>query len=125
MKIKRGDIVWLKRETPIFSLGKNVQYSDRPYIVISNNVNNSKCPTINVAAISKQISKANYPMHVYLDKDKYDLKFDSIVLLEQVSTINKSYVNYIKASLDEEDMVKFNRAVFVQLIDESLNSVIV
>lgn len=125
MQIKRGDIVWLKRERPISSLGKNVQYSDRPYIVISNNVNNSKCPTINVAAISKQISKANYPMHVYLDKDKYDLKFDSIVLTEQVSTINKSYVNYIKASLDEEDMIKFNRALYIQLLDENLNMAII
>lgn len=125
MKVKRGDIIWLKKECLFSFLGKNVQFSNRPYIVLSNNENNNKCPTINIAAITKQVNKANYPMHVFIDKDKYRLKYDSVILLEQVLTINKSLVKDIKASLDEEDMLKFNRAVYIQMIDETLNTAII
>lgn len=120
IEVKRGDIVWLKEEVPYFTLGDNVQYTDRPYIVISNNVNNSKAPTVNLACISKQVKKANYPMHVFLSKSKYNLQYDSVVYAEQILTINKSYVKEIVASLDATDMKKFNRAIYVQLIDEKL-----
>lgn len=125
MNVRRGDIVWLEEKTPIFILGKNVQYRCRPYIVISNNINNRNCPTVNLAAISKNIDKADYPMHVYLDKNKYKLKYDSIVLTEQVCTVNKEYIKEIKSSLDNEDMIKFNRALYIQLLDENLNMAII
>ena len=116
--VRRGDIVWLKEKVPYFSMGENVQHTDRPYIVISNNINNSKAPTVNLACISKQIKKANYPMHVFLDKKKYKLNYDSVVFAEQICTVNKSYIKEVVSSLDNTDMKKFNKAIYVQVIDE-------
>lgn len=125
LKIKRGDIVWLKEKVPYVTLGENVQYTDRPYLVVSNDTNNEKAPTANLASISKQVKKANYPMHVFLDRKKYNLSYDSVVLLEQICTVNKSYIKEIVSSLDTVDMKKLNKAVFIQLIDEKNNKAIV
>lgn len=125
INVLRGDIVWLKDKVPYFMMGENVQYIDRPYIVISNNTNNKNAPTVNLACISKQIRKSNYPMHVFLDKNKYNLSHDSVVFTEQIITINKSYIKEKVSSLDKEDMLKFNRAIFVQVIDENINKAIV
>lgn len=125
MNVRRGDIIWLKKNTPIFNIGENVQYPTRPYIVVSNNKNNDKAPTVNLACISKQVKKANYPMHVFLDKNKYDLQYDSVVYAEQLCTVNKSYIKEIVSSLDAEDMKKFNRALYIQVINEKINESIV
>lgn len=120
--VKRGDIIWLKEPLPFLEeLGENVQYVDRPYIVISNDINNDRCPTINLACISKQISKANYPMHVYLDKKKYNLLYDSVIYTEQIITVNKSFVKNVVANLDKTDLKKLNRAIYIQMINERCN----
>lgn len=125
MNVKRGDIIWLHKETPLFNIGENVQYPNRPYIVVSNNKNNDKAPTVNLACISKQVKKANYPMHVFLDKTKYNLQYDSVVYAEQLCTVNKKYIKEVVASLDEIDMRKFNRALYIQVIDEKVNKTVV
>lgn len=125
LDVKRGDIVWLKEDMLYFALGENVQSNRRPYIVISNNKNNECSPTINLACISKQVKKANYPMHVFLDKRKYNLSYDSVVFAEQICTINKSFIKQIVSSLDFVDMKKFNKAIYVQVIDEKSNRSIV
>lgn len=125
MNVKRGDIIWLDENTPFFNAGENVQHKNRPYIVISNNKNNDKAPTVNLACISKQVKKANYPMHVFLDKKKYNLEYDSVVYAEQLCTVNKCYVKEIVASLDSIDMKKFNRALYIQVIDEKVNKSVV
>ena len=119
MIVKRGDIVWLNEEIPYYELGGSVQSIGRPYIVISNNTNNTLAPTINVASISKQIRKSNYPMHVYLDKEKYGLEYNSVVFTEQVMTIPKDFIKTKIGSLDKEDMAKLNKAIFIQMIDET------
>lgn len=116
--IKRGDIVWLTEEVPYFLMGDNVQYSNRPYIVISNNINNKKCPTVNLACISKQVKKANYPMHVFLDKRKYNLRYNSVIFAEQLSTINREYIKEVVASLDDDDKKKLNSALSTQILTE-------
>lgn len=118
MNVKRGDIIWLKKDTPSFNIGENVQHRNRPYIVISNNKNNDKSPTINLACISKQVKKLRYPMHVFLDKNKYNLKYDSVIFTEQLCTINKSYIEQIISSLDHVDMKKFNKALYIQVFNE-------
>lgn len=125
MNVRRGDIIWLYDDTPLFNIGENVQSQKRPYVVVSNNKNNDKSPTVNLACISKQVKKANYPMHVFLDKEKYGLQYDSVIYAEQLATVNKSYIKETVASLDPVDMKKFNRALFIQVIDETLNKSIV
>lgn len=114
--IKRGDIVWLKNDAPISIMGENVQSINRPYVVISNNINNERCPTINLACISKQVKKAIYPMHVFLAKEKYNLRHDSVIFTEQLSTINKTFVKEIVGSLDKEDIKNLNKALKIQII---------
>ena len=72
--------------------------------------------------MSKKIRKSDYPMHVLLKKEDYDcLRYDSIVLLEQVLTINKKFVQRKELSLSANDMKKVNKAIYIQMIDESLN----
>lgn len=117
MKLRRGDLVWLSRDLNI-NLGDNVQDIDRPFVIISNNINNEKCPTVNIACLSKQVSKANYPMHVFIKKDKYNLDYDGVIYTEQVLTVNKNKVREKIGSLDKNDLEKLNGAIYTQLIDE-------
>lgn len=117
MKLRRGDIVYLSKKLKA-QLGKNVQSLNRPYVVISNNTNNDKCPIINVAAISSQVHKAHYPMHVLITKDKYKIEEDSIILLEQILTINKEHVREKVDSLVFSDIQLLDEAIFTQLITE-------
>lgn len=118
MRLRRGDLVWLSKDLKI-NLGKNVQDIDRPFVIISNNINNERCPTVNIACLSKQTSKANYPMHVFIKKDKYDLDYDGVIYTEQVLTVNQNKIREIVGSLDAEDLEKLNQAIYIQLIDEN------
>ena len=118
-KVVRGEIIWLKKDISI-NLGSNVQDMDRPYVVISNNINNGNddCPIINIACLTKKVSKSNYPMHVLIQGDKYGLNFDSVICAEQVMTVNKDLISDSIAVLDAEDIKKLDRAIAVQLICE-------
>lgn len=118
MRLQRGDLVWLSKDLRI-NLGANVQDIDRPFVIISNNINNDRCPTVNIACLSKQTSKANYPMHVFVDKSKYGLEYDGVIYTEQVLTVNKNKIREKVGSLDKEDLEKLNAAIFIQLIDEN------
>lgn len=119
IKIVRGDIFWLNKDLSL-NLGDNVQYLDRPYIVISNNLNNSnpKSPIINMACLTKQVSKAHYPMHVLIEGKKYGLDYDSVICTEQVITVNKKELKDRIATLDDEDLKKLNQAIIIQFINE-------
>lgn len=121
LEVKRGDIIWLKTNVPMNEFGDSVQSVRRPYVVISNDINNSKCSTINIASISKAINKSAYPMHVYLDKRKYNLQYHSIILTEQVKTIPKKYISEIAGSLDKIDIMKLNKAILIQMIDANID----
>lgn len=119
MRIKRGDVIWLSEELSI-NLGKNVQDIKRPYVVISNNKNNDHCPTINIACLTNQDTKANYPMHVFLNKNDYKyLYHNSVICAEQVLTVNKNEIIENMGSLNEKDLKKLNEAIYIQLIDEN------
>lgn len=116
-RVLRGDMVWLRRNLSI-NLGDNVQSIDRPYIVISNDTNNALCPTINLACLSKQVHKADYPMHVLIDGTKYGLEYDSVIYVEQIITVNKKEIAEKIARLDSEDLDKLDNAIYIQLINE-------
>lgn len=117
MKLRRGDLVWLSKDLNV-NLGANVQDIDRPFVIISNNINNQKCPIINIACLSKQINKANYPMHVFIEKEKYNLDYDGVIYTEQLLTVNKNKVREKICSLDKDDLERLNNAIYTQLIDE-------
>lgn len=122
MNIKRGDIVWLKDNISYHNIGGSVQDINRPYIVISNDINNAKANIVNLACISKQIRKSKYPMHVYLDKTKYNLKYNSVAFMEQIVTLPKDFIKEKVSSLDIEDIKKLNRAIIIQMIGTNINN---
>lgn len=91
------------------------QSGQRPVLVLQNDVGNKFSPTVIVAAITSQTSKAKLPTHVELDAKKYGLDRDSVVMLEQFRTIDKARLLYKLTSLDEEIMKKVDRATAISL----------
>lgn len=86
MVIRRGDIFYADLRPVIGSEQGGV----RPVLIIQNDVGNRHSPTVICAAITSQMNKAKLPTHVELDSRKYDLVKDSVVLLEQLRTIDKN-----------------------------------
>ena len=91
MVIRRGDIFYADLRPVIGSEQGGV----RPVLIIQNDVGNRHSPTVICAAITSQMNKAKLPTHVELDSRKYDLVKDSVVLLEQLRTIDKKRLKVI------------------------------
>ena len=85
MLIQRGDVYYADLRPVVGSEQGGV----RPVLIIQNNIGNRHSPTVICAAITSQMHKAKLPTHVELNCDKYDLAKDSVVLLEQLRTIDK------------------------------------
>ena len=87
----------------------------RPVLIIQNDVGNRHSPTIICAAITSKMNKAKLPTHVELDARKYDLMKDSVVLLEQLRTIDKQRLKDKVCRLDSEILKKVDRALEISL----------
>lgn len=102
MVIRRGDIFYADLRPVIGSEQGGV----RPVLIIQNDVGNRHSPTVICAAITSQMNKAKLPTHVELDSRKYDLVKDSVVLLEQLRTIDKKRLKDKVCHLDSQILVK-------------------
>lgn len=111
MLIKRGDIFYADLSPVIGS----EQGGIRPVLVVQNDIGNKYSPTIIVAAITSQINKAKLPTHFELDGNEYGLMKDSVVLLEQVRTIDRKRLKEKVGHLDEDQMEKINNALEISL----------
>ena len=109
-QIFRGDIVYCKLND---TDEKGVQSGERPCLVLQNDIGNKYAPTTVVAPLSKKVHK-KYPFHVELSKDKYNLRYDSIVLCEQPVTISKTRINRVINNLTFNDMERVNEALRLQ-----------
>ena len=87
----------------------------RPVLVIQNNVGNKYSPTVIIAAITSQIDKAKLPTHVEVEAKEYGLEKDSVILLEQIRTIDKHRLRDKITELDEKLMQKVNQALKISL----------
>ena len=87
----------------------------RPGLVIQNALGNRYSPTVICAAITSQLHKAKLPTHVELDSHRYGIVKDSVILLEQVRTIDKSRLREKVCHLDEEALSKIDTALMVSL----------
>src|SRR5699024_18203 len=87
----------------------------RPVLVIQNNIGNRFSPTVIVAAITAQIEKAKLPTHVEIKAEKYGFERDSVILLEQIRTIDKQRLTDKITKLDEQMMDKINHALEISL----------
>lgn len=111
MIVKRGDIYYANLSPVVGS----EQGGHRPVLVIQNDVGNKYSPTVIVAAITSQISKAKLPTHVEISATQYNLDKDSVVLLEQLRTIDKRRLRDKVTHLSEEIMSKVDEAIRVSI----------
>ncbi|KRL01857.1 type II toxin-antitoxin system PemK/MazF family toxin [Liquorilactobacillus capillatus] len=109
--VKRGDIFYADLSPVVGS----EQGGMRPVLIIQNNIGNRYSPTVIVAAITAKIQKPKMPTHVGLAATKTGIEKDSVVLLEQVRTIDKQRLKDKVTHIDEQGMNEINHALRVSL----------
>ena len=107
MQIKRGDIFYADLSPVIGS----EQGGIRPVLIIQNDVGNRHSPTVICAAITSRMNKAKLPTHIELDANKYQIVKNSVVLLEQIRTIDKQRLKDYVCHLDKEIMSRIDEAL--------------
>lgn len=108
-RIKRGDI-YLADLSPVVG---SEQDGIRPVLILQNDTGNQYSPTTIVAAITSKADKTTFPTHVKITTDV--LKCSSIVLLEQIRTIDKTRLNEYIGKLDKDTMGKVDHAIITSL----------
>ncbi len=111
MNIKRGDVFFADLSPVVGS----EQGGFRPVLIIQNNIGNRFSPTVIVAAITAQIQKAKLPTHVEVAATEYGLERDSVVLLEQIRTIDKQRLTEKITHLNDELMQKVNDSLQISV----------
>ncbi|MBQ8840654.1 MAG: type II toxin-antitoxin system PemK/MazF family toxin [Clostridia bacterium] len=109
MNIRRGDIFYADLSPVIGS----EQGGLRPVLIVQNDVGNKYSPTVIAAAITSKMTKAKLPTHIDVFADSVGLLKDSVVLLEQIRTIDKSRLKEQVGHLDEDTMLRVNNAITV------------
>lgn len=109
MIIKRGDIFYADLSPVVGSEQGGV----RPVLIIQNDVGNRFSPTVIAAAITSQHAKANLPTHIHLNANGSGLAKDSVVLLEQIRTIDKKRLKEKMGCLDYLSMNEVDQALFI------------
>ena len=107
--VKRGDLYYADLSPVVGSEQGGV----RPVLIVQNNVGNKYSPTIIAAAITSQTGKANLPTHISLAARSCGLTRDSVILLEQVRTLDKSRLRERMGRLDEPAMHQVDNAIAV------------
>ncbi len=109
MNIRRGDIYYADLSPVVGS----EQGGIRPVLIVQNDVGNRFSPTVIAAAITSQKDKARLPTHIQVDSVGSGLAKDSIVLLEQIRTIDKKRLKEHMGRLDDFSMKRVNQALQV------------
>ena len=109
MIIKRGDIFYADLSPVVGS----EQGGLRPVLIIQNDVGNRYSPTVIAAAITSRMGKTRLPTHIDIYADKVGLAKDSVILLEQIRTLDKRRLKEKMGHLDDEVMTHVNNAIAV------------
>ena len=107
--IKRGDIFYADLSPVIGS----EQGGIRPVLIIQNDIGNKYSPTIIAAAITSQLEKSKLPTHIELSGKNYGLAKDSVILLEQIRTIDRQRLMEKIGHLSEREMETVNNAISI------------
>ena len=107
--VKRGDIYYADLSPVVGS----EQGGMRPVLIVQNDTGNRHSPTVIAAAITSQMGKAKLPTHIELSAQSYGLSRDSVILLEQIRTIDKSRLRERMGKLDNDTMTKVDNAIAV------------
>lgn len=109
MSVRRGDIYYADLSPVVGS----EQGGLRPVLIIQNDVGNKYSPTVIAAAITSRMSKARLPTHIDVYADRVGLQKDSVILLEQIRTLDKRRLKEKMGHLDEEMMDHVNTAIAI------------
>ena len=109
--IKRGDIFYADLRPVVGS----EQGGIRPVLIIQNDVGNRHSPTVICAAITSKMNKAKLPTHIEIDASAYGIEKDSVILLEQLRTIDKRRLKDKVCHLDDVMLDKVNHALEISL----------
>lgn len=107
--VKRGDIFYADLSPVVGS----EQGGMRPVLIVQNDTGNKHSPTVIAAAITSQTGKARLPTHIELNARSVGLSRDSVILLEQIRTIDKSRLRERMGKLDDTTMTKVDNAIAV------------
>lgn len=105
--IKRGDIFYADLSPVVGS----EQGGIRPVLIVQNDIGNKYSPTVIASAITSQINKAKLPTHVELKAEQCGMCKDSVILLEQIRTIDKLRLREKIGHLDDELMIEVNTSL--------------
>lgn len=109
MTVKRGDIFYADLSPVVGSEQGGV----RPVVIVQNDVGNRHSPTVIAAAITSRTEKTKLPTHIDVSADRFGLAKDSVILLEQVRTIDKKRLKEKMGHLEDETMERVNSAISV------------
>jgi mRNA interferase MazF len=107
--IKRGDLYYADLSPVVGSEQGGV----RPVLIVQNDIGNKYSPTVIAAAITSQINKAKLPTHIEISAKDYCLQKDSVILIEQIRTIDKKRLREKIGQLDSKLMKKVNEALSI------------
>ena len=111
LDIKRGYLYYADLSPVVGSEQGGV----RPVLIIQNDIGNKYSPTVIVAAITSQINKAKLPTHIEISAHEYGLNKDSVILLEQIRTIDKKRLREKIGCLDKNMMLKVDNSLEISL----------
>ena len=111
MTVRRGDIFYADLSPVVGSEQGGV----RPVVIVQNDVGNKHSPTVIAAAITSRTEKNKLPTHIEVTADRFGLQKDSVILLEQVRTIDKKRLKEKMGHLEDETMEKVNSAISLSL----------
>ena len=109
MNIKRGDIYFADLRPVVGSEQGGV----RPVLIIQNDMGNCHSPTVICAAITSRMNKAKLPTHIELQAMRYGLPKESVILLEQVRTLDKQRLRQRMGQVDSDVMERVDAAIAV------------
>ncbi len=109
MNIRRGDIYYADLSPVVGS----EQGGLRPVLIVQNDVGNRYSPTVIAAAITSKLGKAKLPTHIDVFASRVGLTRDSVILLEQIRTLDKRRLREKMGHLDDEMMQRVNAAISV------------
>lgn len=107
--VKRGDIYYADLSPVVGS----EQGGTRPVLIVQNDIGNRYSPTVIAAAITSQVNKARLPTHIELGARTCGLSKDSVILLEQIRTLDKRRLRERMGQLDEAAMSRVDNAIAV------------
>ena len=109
--IKRGELYYADLSPVVGSEQGGV----RPILIVQNDTGNKYSPTVIAAAVTSQINKAKLPTHIELNAHEFGLSKDSVILLEQIRTIDKRRLKDLICHVDQKLMDKVDEALKISL----------